>query len=66
VSDDDPYCYPGSTVLRNKLGLTDPEQLAKVERRLVVQRAIGACPKFCVRGITNAEEAYYAKQSQEG
>ena len=25
-----------------------------------------ACPKFCVRGITNAEEAYYAKQSQEG
>ncbi len=26
----------------------------------------GACPKFCVRGITNAEEAYYAKQSQEG
>ncbi len=25
-----------------------------------------ACPKFCVRGITNAEEAYYAEQSQEG
>jgi len=44
VSDDDPYCYPGSTVLRNKLGLTDPEQLAKVERRLVVQRAIAGPP----------------------
>ncbi len=29
-------------------------------------RVLGACPKFCVRGITNAEEAYYAKQSQEG
>ena len=32
----------------------------------VSKRRERACPKFCVRGITDAEEAYYAKQSQEG
>ncbi len=36
---DDPYTYPGSTVLRNKLGITDAAQLGRMERRLVIQRA---------------------------
>jgi cell filamentation protein len=35
---DDPYVYPGTTILRNRLGLRDPGSLDRVERRLVVQR----------------------------
>jgi cell filamentation protein len=39
VSDtDDPYVYPGTTVLRNRLGIADSRTLDRVERRLVVQR----------------------------
>ncbi len=34
----DPYLYPNSTVLRNKLGLKNAKQLDQVERRLVAQR----------------------------
>ncbi len=30
----DPHCYPGSTVLRNRLGLTDDEALNEAERGL--------------------------------
>jgi cell filamentation protein len=29
--DQDPYVYPGTTVLKNKLGITDPEKLATAE-----------------------------------
>jgi cell filamentation protein len=44
VSADDPYCYPGSSVLRNRLGLTDPGQLDQMERRLVAQRIAEGAP----------------------
>jgi len=40
----DPYCYPGSTVLRNKLSLADQERLNLIERRLVTQRALEGIP----------------------
>lgn len=35
---DDPYIYPGTAVLRNKLGLTDAASLAAFERLMVAQR----------------------------
>lgn len=35
---DDPYCYPGTKVLRNKLGITDAEQLFDAERRITALR----------------------------
>lgn len=35
---DDPYVYPGTTVLRNKLDIRDQVALDKVERRLAAQR----------------------------
>ena len=35
---DDPDVYPGTTILRNRLGLRDSGILERVERRLVVQR----------------------------
>jgi cell filamentation protein len=38
VRDDDPYLYPGSQVLRNKLGIMDAGQLDIIERALVTQR----------------------------
>lgn len=30
----DPYCYPGTVVLRNRLGLTDDSALHEAERSL--------------------------------
>ncbi|WP_044871331.1 hypothetical protein [Pseudomonas sp. LFM046] len=30
----DPYCYPGTTVLRNRLGLLDDDALNEAERSL--------------------------------
>lgn len=44
MSETDPYTYPGSTVLRNKLGLTDATRLNRMERRLVTQRAAEGIP----------------------
>ena len=41
---DDPYVYPGTTVLINCLGIRDPDELERVERRLVVQRAEESVP----------------------
>jgi cell filamentation protein len=35
----DPYVYPGTSILRNRLGITDPVVLDKQERSLVVLRA---------------------------
>jgi cell filamentation protein len=35
---DDPYLYPGTSVLRNRLGTTDPDYLDKQERALVALR----------------------------
>jgi cell filamentation protein len=35
---DDPYVYPGTSILRNKLGIRDEVELDRVERRLGTQR----------------------------
>jgi cell filamentation protein len=35
---DDPYLYPGTSVLQNRLGTTDPDYLNKQERALVALR----------------------------
>lgn len=40
----DPYLYPGTTVLRNKLGIRDTAQLEQTERVLVTQRAAEGIP----------------------
>jgi cell filamentation protein len=40
----DPYVYPGTTILRNKPGIRDAEQLDAFERRLVTQRAAEGMP----------------------
>ena len=40
----DPYLYPGSDVLRNKLGLTDATRLEVMERLLVTQRIAEGVP----------------------
>ena len=39
------YFYPGTNVLRNKLGIQDKEELQTAERRLVEQRARMGCPE---------------------
>ncbi len=44
MSEADPYTYPGSTILRNKLGLTHAAQLDRLERRLVTQLAAEGIP----------------------
>ena len=44
MTGDDPYLYPGTPVLRNKLGLTDPDQFDQMERRLVTQRIAEGVP----------------------
>ncbi len=44
MSGEDPYLYPGSTVLRNKFGLRDAARLDYVEREIVVQRAAEGIP----------------------
>ena len=33
TEDSDPYLYPGTSVLKNLRGLTDPELLARFEAR---------------------------------
>lgn len=38
MSADDPYVYPGTSLLRNRLGITDPDFLDKQERALVALR----------------------------
>ena len=36
---EDPYCYPGTTVLKNKLGLRTQEKLDAFEAEISTQRA---------------------------
>jgi cell filamentation protein len=38
--DADPYCWPGTTCLKNKLGLMDTGELAVVEARIVAVRDV--------------------------
>jgi cell filamentation protein len=40
----DPYCYSGTTVLRNKLGLTDQTNLDDFEADAVTQRGTEPLP----------------------
>ena len=44
MSESDPYTYPDSAVLRNKLGFVDAAQLDRMELRLVTQRATDGIP----------------------
>ncbi|WP_226341913.1 Fic/DOC family protein [Sphingomonas sp. NIC1] len=39
---DDPYTYPGTDTLRNKLGITDDKTLTEAERRLTLARGAEA------------------------
>ncbi|MGH8359286.1 MAG: Fic/DOC family protein, partial [Pseudomonas sp.] len=41
----DPYCYPGSSVLRNRLDLFDEERLHQAERELS-EIAVGSLPLY--------------------
>jgi len=41
----DPYVYPGTTVLKNKLDIRDPDQLDRAERRFARQRARQGIPR---------------------
>lgn len=45
MTDDDPYLIPGTQVLRNKLGLSDPVSLDYAEREFVLQRLAEGAPK---------------------
>jgi cell filamentation protein len=47
VSRGDPYTYPRSTVLRNKLGILNAAELDEAERTLVAQRATEGIPTGC-------------------
>ena len=42
---DDPYAYKGTTTLKNKLGLRDPELLAAFELEMTTLRASEALPR---------------------
>ena len=42
---DDPYVYPGTITLRNRLGLIDPADLDRIERLYVADRATQAMPR---------------------
>ena len=50
MSGDDPYCYPGTDVLRNRPGITDPVVHQRVERT-VTNAALVDLAKDPVRGI---------------
>jgi cell filamentation protein len=41
---DDFYIYPGTTILRNKLGIIDADELDAFERRMVAGRAAEGVP----------------------
>jgi cell filamentation protein len=41
----DPYVYPGTTTLRNRLGLTDAADLDRIERLYVADRATQSIPR---------------------
>lgn len=38
MNESDPYVYPGTRTLRNRLGITDPQLLEHAERSLVTER----------------------------
>ncbi len=42
---EDPYCYPGTTVLRNRAGLRDQAALDAFELDMTTQRASEPLPR---------------------
>jgi cell filamentation protein len=42
---DDPYVYPGTQTLRNRLDITNPKELSRVERSLVTDRIAQGIPQ---------------------
>ena len=44
MSDDDPYLYPGTKTLRNRLGIRSDAELAVAERAMVTQRIAEGVP----------------------
>jgi cell filamentation protein, protein adenylyltransferase len=44
IDDTDPYVYPGTTVLRNRFGITDGTELDRVELWVVAQRMSEGAP----------------------
>lgn len=44
-AEDDPYCYPGTTVLKNRLGLTKQVDLDAFEAEITAQRANEPLPQ---------------------
>ena len=42
---DDPYVYPGTSVLRNRIGIRDARELERVERQLVRERVVEGSPR---------------------
>ncbi len=44
-SSGDPYCYPGTDILRNKFNIRDPDKLADVERRIGYAKSLQEPPR---------------------
>ncbi len=42
----DPYCYPGTDVLKNRLNITDADELNRVESQITALRAETLTPQF--------------------
>lgn len=41
---DDPLCYPGTQVLKNKTNLTDQDELNQFEQLMFLTRSVGPLP----------------------
>ena len=42
---DDPYCYPGTTILKNKLGLKNLCELGAFESEMSFERSTESLPR---------------------
>ena len=45
MNDEDPYVYPGTLILRNRLGITNGGRLDRIERRMVADRISEGVPE---------------------
>ena len=50
MADDDPYVYPGTSVLRNHFGIRDATELAELEAAISVGRIAQLERRFIPRG----------------
>lgn len=48
AAEDDPYCYPGTLVLRNKFAIRDADTLSALETELAMARADEPLPDGCM------------------